>query len=74
MRTDRTYFLLYGLFNFSWAFIAPMYVLFLLDRGLDLFQASMVPAVAMRKVTRLATATQRRPKYIADSSDRGRHR
>src|SRR6185369_10442676 len=27
------------------AFIAPMYVLFLLGRGLDLFQASVVPAV-----------------------------
>lgn len=44
-RTDRTYFLITGLFNFSWAFIAPTYVLFLLDRGLDLFQASVVPAV-----------------------------
>ena len=44
-RTERTYYLIYGLFNLSWSYIGPMYVLFLLGRGLDLFQVSVVPAV-----------------------------
>jgi MFS family permease len=44
-RTERTYYLIYGLFNLSWSFIGAMYVLFLLGRGLDLFQVSVVPAV-----------------------------
>src|SRR3990172_817343 len=44
-RTERTYYLISGLYNLSWAFIGPMYALFLLDRGLDLFQMSVVPAV-----------------------------
>jgi MFS family permease len=44
-RIARTYYVIYGVYNLSWAFIAPMYVLFLLSRGLDLFQASIVPAV-----------------------------
>ncbi len=44
-RTERTYYLVFGLYNLSWAFIGPMYALFLLDRGLDLFQMSVVPAV-----------------------------
>jgi MFS family permease len=44
-RTERTYYVVIGLYNLSWAFIGPMYALFLLDRGLDLFQMSVVPAV-----------------------------
>jgi len=44
-RTERRYYLIYGLFNLSWSYIGPMYVLFLLGRGLDLFQVSVVPAV-----------------------------
>lgn len=44
-RTERTYYLVFALYNFSWSFIGPMYALFLLDRGLDLFQMSAVPAV-----------------------------
>jgi MFS family permease len=44
-RTERTYYLIFGLYNLSWAFIGSMYALFLLDRGLDLFQMSVVPAV-----------------------------
>jgi MFS family permease len=44
-RTERTYYLIFGLYNLSWSFIGPMYALFLLNRGLDLFQTSAVPAV-----------------------------
>ena len=44
-RTERTYYLVLALYNVSWSFIGPMYALFLLDRGLDLFQMSVVPAV-----------------------------
>lgn len=44
-RTERTYYLVFALYNFSWSFIGPMYALFLLSRGLDLFQMSAVPAV-----------------------------
>src|SRR5215470_19599941 len=44
-RTERTYYLVFGLYNLSWAFIGPMYALFLLHRGLDLFQMTVVPAV-----------------------------
>ena len=44
-RTERTYYLVFGLYNLSWAFIGGMYALFLLARGLDLFQMSIVPAV-----------------------------
>jgi MFS family permease len=44
-RTERTYYLVFALYNFSWSFIGPVYALFLLDRGLDLFQMSAVPAV-----------------------------
>lgn len=44
-RTERTYYWLFGLYNLSWSFIGPMYALFLLSRGLDLFQIGVVPAV-----------------------------
>jgi MFS family permease len=44
-RTERTYYCIYAAYNLSWSFIGSMYVLFLLERGLDLFQASVVPAV-----------------------------
>jgi MFS family permease len=44
-RTERTYYLLFGLYCFSWSVLAPMYALFLLSRGLDLFQMSVVPAI-----------------------------
>jgi DHA3 family tetracycline resistance protein-like MFS transporter len=43
--TERTYYLLFGLYCFSWSVLAPMYALFLLSRGLDLFQMSVVPAI-----------------------------
>jgi MFS family permease len=44
-RTERTYYLVFSLYSLSWSFIGPMYALFLLSRGLDLFQMSLVPAV-----------------------------
>ena len=44
-RTERNYYLLSSLFQlFSW-FLAPVYPLFLLSRGLDVFEASGVLAV-----------------------------
>jgi len=44
-RTARTYYLVYSLYSLSWSFIGPMYALFLLSRGLDLFEMSVVPAI-----------------------------
>jgi MFS family permease len=44
-RAERTYYPVFALYNLSWSFIGPMYALFLLGRGLDLFQTSVVPAV-----------------------------
>jgi MFS family permease len=44
-RTERTYYLVYSLYSLSWSYIGPMYALFLLSRGLDLFQMSVVPAI-----------------------------
>ena len=44
-RTERTYYLVFGLYNVSWSFLGPMYALFLLSRGLDLFQINLVLAV-----------------------------
>lgn len=41
-RTERTYYLVASLYNASWSGIGPIYALFLIERGLDLFQASMV--------------------------------
>jgi MFS family permease len=43
-RTERTYYLVFGLYSLSGWFLAPMYALFLLSRGLDLFQINMVLA------------------------------
>jgi MFS family permease len=43
-RTERTYYLVYGLYNVAWSFLGPVYALFLLSRGLDLFQISLVLA------------------------------
>jgi MFS family permease len=43
-RTERTYYLVYGLYNSAWSFLGPVYALFLLSRGLDLFQLNLVLA------------------------------
>jgi DHA1 family quinolone resistance protein-like MFS transporter len=44
-RAERTYYLLYALYAGSWAFLTPVYPVFLLARGLDLFQINVVFAV-----------------------------
>lgn len=44
-RTERSYYWLFSLYCFSWSVLGPMYALFLLSRGLDLFQMSAVPAI-----------------------------
>jgi MFS family permease len=44
-RTERTYYVVSGGYNLAQFFIAPVYPLFLLSRGLDLFQINVVLAV-----------------------------
>jgi len=44
-RTERTYYLVFGLYSQWGWFMAPLYPLFLLSRGLDLFQMNCVLAV-----------------------------
>ncbi len=44
-RTERTYYAIFGLYCVSWSAIVPVYPLFLLSRGLDLFQINVVLAV-----------------------------
>jgi MFS family permease len=44
-RTERTYYLVFGLYCSSWSFLGPIYPLFLLSRGLDLFQINVVLAM-----------------------------
>lgn len=41
-RTERTYYVVVSLYNASWSFIGPLYALFLLGRGLDLFEVNLV--------------------------------
>jgi MFS family permease len=43
-RTEKTYYLLTALYRLAWAALGPVYALFLLDRGLDLLQISLVLA------------------------------
>jgi len=43
-RTERTYYVVFGGYTLSQFFIAPVYPLFLLSRGLDLFQMNAVLA------------------------------
>jgi MFS family permease len=43
-RTERTYYLIFGLYSLSGWFLAPVYPLFLLSRGLDLLQINLVLA------------------------------
>jgi MFS family permease len=43
-RTERTYYLVFGLYSVSWSLLGPMYALFLLSRGLDLFEINVVLA------------------------------
>ena len=44
-RTERTYYVVFGGYTLSQFFIAPVYPLFLLSRGLDLFQMNAVLAM-----------------------------
>ena len=44
-RSERTYYLLFALYAASWSFLTPVYPVFLLRRGLDLFQINVVFAV-----------------------------
>ena len=44
-RTERTYYSVFGLYHASWSFLGPVYPVFLLDRGLDLFEINLVLAV-----------------------------
>lgn len=44
-RTERVYYLIYSLYGASWSFMTAVYTLFLLHRGLDLFQVNVVFAV-----------------------------
>jgi len=44
-RTERTYYGVFSLYCLSWSFLAPVYPLFLLSRGLDLFQINLVLAI-----------------------------
>ena len=44
-RTERTYYVVSGGYNLAQFFLAPVYPLFLLSRGLDLFQVNVVLAV-----------------------------
>jgi len=43
-RTERSYYLLFGLYCVGWSVTSPMYALFLLSRGLDLLQINLVLA------------------------------
>lgn len=43
-RTERTYYVVFGLYCCSWSLLGPVYPLFLLSRGLDLFQINAVLA------------------------------
>ncbi len=44
-RTEHTYYLVYAMYCASWSFLTPVYTLFLLHRGLDLFEVNVVFAV-----------------------------
>jgi MFS family permease len=43
-RTERVYYLVVGSYNLSWSFVGAVYAIFLLDRGLDLFEINVVLA------------------------------
>ncbi|MCK6553973.1 MFS transporter [Candidatus Binatia bacterium] len=49
-RTERTYYLVFGLYSLSWSFIGPMYALYLLSRGLDVLQVNLVSATYLISV------------------------
>ncbi len=44
-RSERTYYIVFALYNLSWATMGAVYPLFLLSRGMDLFQINAILAV-----------------------------
>lgn len=56
-RTERTYLAVFGGYNLAQFLIAPVYPLFLLGRGLDLFQINVVLAVYLLTVVVLEIPT-----------------
>src|SRR5579862_7526301 len=44
-RTERTYYIVWSCYCFAFSFLMPVYPLFLLSRGLDLFQINVILAV-----------------------------
>ena len=44
-RTERTFYLLFGSYSLAQFFLAPVYPLFLLSRGLDLLQINLILAI-----------------------------
>src|SRR5262245_20784495 len=56
-RTERTYYVVFGGYTLAAFFIAPIYPLFLMSRGLDLFQINVVLAVYLVAVFALEVPT-----------------
>src|SRR2546429_8913126 len=44
-RTERTFYLLFGSYSLAQFFLAPVYPLFLLSRGLDLLEINLILAI-----------------------------
>jgi len=56
-RTERTYYVVFGFYSLSQWFLAPMYALFLLSRGLDILEMNMVLATYLIVVCLLEVPT-----------------
>ena len=50
-RTERVYYLVLALYHSSWSFLGPVYPLFLVDRGLDLFEVNVILAIYFATTT-----------------------
>jgi MFS family permease len=77
-RTERIYYLVLGLYHASWSFLGPVYPLFLIDRGLDLFEVNCVlatyfVAVLLFEVPTGAVADRfgRKASFVASCAIRG---
>src|SRR3989454_10597156 len=49
-RTERTFYLLFGSYSLAQFFLAPVYPLFLLSRGLDLLQINLILAIYLIRI------------------------
>ena len=49
-RTERTFYLLFGGYSLAQLFLAPVYPLFLLSRGLDLLQINLILAIYLMTI------------------------